>query len=310
MASSTAAGYGQEMRLYAAQLAGARHHAGSPSSVHWLGAAAVAHHRAEGSPSASGAGSARRPGSGRRPPADLAHGVQRQRLVVPSMPRMVALHGADDVVVVIRLSSEAHQAGHHAGRFAVRLAPALPTSRMVVGALGATLHIGHLGSVGHPIRPCRRSGREARHLRARRRQRGLFGAAARHGADCAGQTNTRCRRSPGRPAARRSRFYRPAGHSATSCTSAVAMDAERRGPSGPRAAAPACRRARRPRALTGVEGELHRRHDRAVGLADEWPLAPLGLAAGDPVQHLRALLPHARAPPSSAHVLGGAGHRA
>ena len=60
---------------------------------------------------------------------------------------------------------------------------------------------------------------------------------------------------------------------------------------------------------TGIGREFHRRHDEAVGLADEGALTPLVFAAGDRMQHLQRGFEMIRMDPTTAHVLGGAADR-
>ena len=57
-------------------------------------------------------------------------------------------------------------------------------------------------------------------------------------------------------------------------------------------------------------GELQRRHHEAVGLTDKRSRPPLGLAAGDHVQHLQALLEVLIYRPTGTDVLAGAHHAA
>ena len=65
-----------------------------------------------------------------------------------------------------------------------------------------------------------------------------------------------------------------------------------------------------PQAFEGVGCELQRRDDEAVRLADERTGAPRGLAAGDRVQHLEALLEVLVHRPARTDVLARAHHRA
>ena len=58
------------------------------------------------------------------------------------------------------------------------------------------------------------------------------------------------------------------------------------------------------KAFEGVGGELERRNDEAVRLADEWARAPCGLASRDRVQHRKALLEVFGKRPARADVLG------
>ncbi len=241
--------------------------------------------------------------------ADVADGLERETLVADFDALDRALGGADDVVVDDQaLEREAQQAGVHAGRLVDHVGAGIADQRVVQGLLGAGLAVRQL-RIGHARGGAAGQVVEVRHLARRGREQRLLGAAARHGAraqvgdEAPGAEDGRVSRldrvDVDEPGQHLGHFLRQrAGQRGRSGGAGLAGRQQQHG----HAAAH-----RHFEALAGVGGELHRRHDEAVGLAHERPLAPLLLAAGDHVQHLQRGFDMLGLHPAAADMLGRRG---
>ena len=218
-----------------------------------------------------------------------------------SMPRMVRSAAPMMSLSITRLSRrEAEQARHHAGRLVDQVGPGIADQRVVVGLLRPRLRVRHL-AVGHAGGGAAGEVVVLRDLPARRRQQRLFRAAAGHraGAQVGDERpQPEDRRMPRHDGVD---IDQPGQHLRDFLRQRPGQRRRRGGPglAGRQQQHRHAAAHREFEVAAGVGGELHRRHDEAVGLRHERPRPPRRLRPGDGVQHREAAFAVAPAPPSS-----------
>ena len=242
--------------------------------------------------------------------AHLLHGLQRHGVVVHLDAAHAAHAGADHVVVhQQRLEAVAQQRGVHTHALIDHVEARKSRHHIGHAALIARLHV-HLLGIGHGAGRAAGQVVIARHLAAGGREQALFGRPAGHRAGAQVGNEGPCAEN-GRVAglhgvdvdhAREAfghRLHHGAGQRRRRGRARLAGREQQDGH------AAAHQRLHHKAALGG---EFHRRHDEAVGIGDEGPLAPRRLGAGHHAQHLQPQLRVAGDREGGADMLGRPRH--